>query len=221
MIYSNLFSNLFTFIVIFVGILICWIAYKNDTLYFKNYLNYWYKSFDFKGTINRKDYWITQAWCLVFLIFLILTGLSFFYDVAGSWETQEKCYEWSGRRDCYTDIKYLFIGFKLEDLTSSILVPFYSWVILSFVPSLSIQIRRLRDTARNPLWILTSLIPFLGGILLLIFYLSPSKKRIIKNKIQDKLEDKLKEVENLLTKGTIDEEEYKYMRKKILSKHID
>ena len=210
---------MFTFIVIFVGILICWIAYKNDTLYFKNYLNYWYKSFDFKGTINRKDYWITQAWCLIFLIFLILTGLSFFYDVAGSWERQEICFKWSGY--CYTEKKYLFIGFKLKDLTSSILVPFYSWVILSFVPSLSIQIRRLRDTARNPLWILTSLIPFLGGILLLIFYLSPSKKRIIKNKIQDKLEDKLKEVENLLTKGTIDEEEYKYMRKKILSKHID
>ena len=31
---------MFTFIVIFVGILICWIAYKNDTIYFKNYLNY-------------------------------------------------------------------------------------------------------------------------------------------------------------------------------------
>ena len=29
------------------------------------------------------------------------------------------------------------------------------------------------------------------------------------------------EVEDLLTKGTIDEEEYKYMRKPILSKHID
>ena len=51
---------------------------------------------------------------------------------------------------------------------------------------------------------------FFGGLLLLIFYLSPSKKRKIKNK----LEDKLTEVENLLTKGTIDQEKYKYMRKK-------
>ena len=203
-----------TFVTI-AGILICWVASKNDTLYFKNYLNYWYKSFDFKGTINRKDYWITQAWCLVSLIFLILIGLSIFYDVAGSWERQEICYK---NGYCYfSSPKYLFVGFKLGDLKFSILAPFYSWLILSFVPSLSIQIRRLRDTARNPLWILTSLIPYLGGILLLIFYLSPSKKRIIKNKLQDKL----KEVENLLTKGTIDEEEYKYMRKKILSKHID
>ena len=68
-------------------------------------------------------------------------------------------------------------------------------------------------------------IPFFGGLLLLIFYLSPSKKRKIKNKLEDKLEDKLKdklkEVENLLTKGTIDQEEYKYMRKKILTKYMD
>ena len=34
-------------------------------------------------------------------------------------------------------------------------------------------------------------------------------------------QDRLSEVEDLLTKGTIDEEEYKYMRKPILSKHID
>ena len=77
--------------------------------------------------------------------------------------------------------------------------------------------RRLRDAAKNPLWILINFMPFIGGIVLLIFYLSPSKKRKIKNKLQDKL----KEVENLLTQGTIDEEEYKYMRKQILMKFID
>ena len=77
--------------------------------------------------------------------------------------------------------------------------------------------RRLRDAAKNPLWILINFVPFIGGIVLLIFYLSPSKKRKIKNKLQDKL----KEVENLLTQGTIDEEEYKYMRKKILTNYVD
>ena len=35
------------------------------------------------------------------------------------------------------------------------------------------------------------------------------------------LQDRLSEVENLLKKGTIDEGEYKYMRKKILTKYVD
>ena len=39
--------------------------------------------------------------------------------------------------------------------------------------------------------------------------------------IRSQLRDKLKEVEDRLTKGTIDEEEYKYMRKKIITKYID
>ena len=35
------------------------------------------------------------------------------------------------------------------------------------------------------------------------------------------LQDRLSEVEDLLKKGTIDEEEYKYMRKQILLKFMD
>ncbi len=204
-----------TIVVIFVGVFICWIAYKNDTLYFKNYLNYWYKSFDFKGTIKRKDYWITQAWCLILLIFLILIGLSIFYDL-GYYEGYEKnCFN----PDCYPERlnTYKFVRYKLGDLNSSILIPFYSWVIVSFIPSVSIQIRRLRDAAKNPLWFLICFVPFIGGIVLLIFYLSPSRKK----RLPMTLQDRLSEVEDLLTKGTIDEEEYKYMRKQILSKHID
>ncbi len=35
------------------------------------------------------------------------------------------------------------------------------------------------------------------------------------------LQERLNEVEDLLDQGTIDEEEYKYMRKKILTKYVD
>jgi len=75
----------------------------------------------------------------------------------------------------------------------------------------------LRDAAKNPWWILISFVPFLGGFVLLIFYLSPSRKK----RLPITLQDRLNEVENLLTKGTIDEEEYKYMRKKILTKYVN
>ena len=209
-------------VLFFAGITICWILYKNDTLYFKYYLEFWYKSFNFKGNTKRNKFWIAQAWSLLFLIFLVLIGLSVFYDV-GNYEI--KTIDTSLWTEPTVYKKPLAFIREIFDFEAFILIPFKSWVIVSFIPSISIQIRRLRDTARNPLWILTSLIPFFGGLLLLIFYLSPSKKRKIKNKLEDKLEDKLKdklkEVENLLTKGTIDQEEYKYMRKKILTKYMD
>ena len=52
----------------------------------------------------------------------------------------------------------------------------------------------------------------------IINFLSESIK---KKRLPVTLQDRLSEVEDLLKKGTIDEEEYKYMRKQILSKHID
>ena len=42
-----------------------------------------------------------------------------------------------------------------------------------------------------------------------------------KKRLPMTLQDRLSEVEDLLKKGTIDEEEYKYMRKKILTKYVD
>ena len=224
---------MFTFIVIFAGILICWIAYKNDTLYFKNYLNYWYKSFDFKGNINRKDFWITQAWCLVLLIFLILISLSVFYDLGyedGMYLHYLDCDMTGDYADCntdeYIDMPFRYkVGdisayfnksiFKLENIHKNIflLIPIYSWGIISFIPNLSIQIRRLRDAARNPLWILISFVPFIGGILLLIFYLLPGAERK-----QQVIDERLKKLDNFLSKGKIDEEEFKYIRKQILMK---
>ncbi len=44
------------------------------------------------------------------------------------------------------------------------------------LPSLGIAARRLRDGGFSPWLLLLSLIPFLGGIILLVLYLLPSKK---------------------------------------------
>ena len=43
------------------------------------------------------------------------------------------------------------------------------------LPSLAIAARRLRDSGHSPWWLLISLMPFIGAIVLLIFYLLPSK----------------------------------------------
>ena len=104
-----------------------------------------------------------------------------------------------------------------RDIKPFILFPIYILSIISLIPSISLQVRRLRDAAKNPWWILISFVPFVGGIVLLIFYMSPSRKK----KLPMTLQDRLNEVEDLLDQGTIDEEEVKYMRKKILTKYMD
>ena len=49
------------------------------------------------------------------------------------------------------------------------------WGIINIIPSLSIQIRRLHDTGKRWYWIFISLIPFVGGILLIVFLATESK----------------------------------------------
>ena len=129
---------------------------------------------------------------IIQLIIFVILGICLFYDVSISRPGEPN-----------------FLPF--------VYTPIYGFLIISCIPSISLQVRRLRDAAKNPWWILISFVPFVGGIVLLIFYLSPSRTK----RLPMTLQDRLNEVEDLLTKGTIDKEEYKYMRKQILSKHIN
>ena len=157
-------------------------------------VKFWKHSFDFKGKTKRSDFWITQG--LIFLIYMLLVLISIvlYIDINYGLDYDYTYYQWTGLRPY-------------------ILVSCYGFTFVSLIPSISLQVRRLRDCGKNPLWILISLVPFIGGILLLIFYLSPS--------IEDIRQRKLEGLENLLSKGTIDEEEYKYLRKQILLKFMD
>ena len=159
------------------------------------FIEFWKRSFNFTGITKRRNFWITQAWYLFHLILLVIFGSILFVD--------------------FNSLNNFSVNWS--ELGPFILIPIYAFSIVSFIPSISLQVRRLRDAAKNPLWMLMNFVPFIGLIVLLIFYLSPSRKK----RLPMTLQDRLSEVEDLLTKGTIDEEEYKYMRKQILSKHID
>jgi len=52
-------------------------------------------------------------------------------------------------------------------LLGSLLLMVYSLAVL--VPSLAVVVRRLHDTGRSGWWILVSLVPFVGGIILIVF----------------------------------------------------
>ena len=181
---------MFTLLAFFVWIIFAYLLEYElfNLVYLKDF---WFRSFDFKGTSTRKDFWIAEAWLLLISPFVMLMGFTFFLD-GGGFDND-------------------------KDLTLYLITPLYLLGIISSIPNLSIQVRRLRDAARNPWWILISFVPFIGGIVLLIFYLSPSRKK----RLPMTLQDRLSEVEDLLKKGTIDEEEYKCMRKKILTKYVD
>jgi len=47
--------------------------------------------------------------------------------------------------------------------------PLWLYALAVIVPGLAVTVRRLHDTGRSGWWILISLVPFVGGIILLVF----------------------------------------------------
>ena len=60
-----------------------------------------------------------------------------------------------------------------DNVTPVALIVIYT--IASIVPNISIQVRRLRDAGFNPWILLISLVPYVGGLVLFIMFLQPSK----------------------------------------------
>ena len=48
------------------------------------------------------------------------------------------------------------------------------FIAATFIPNLALGFRRLHDTGRSAWWILLGLVPIVGAIVLLVFYLLPS-----------------------------------------------
>lgn len=49
------------------------------------------------------------------------------------------------------------------------------FALAMLVPYLAVGARRLRDTDRNPLWLLIGLVPLVGIIVLIVFWAQPGK----------------------------------------------
>jgi uncharacterized membrane protein YhaH (DUF805 family) len=71
------------------------------------------------------------------------------------------------------------IIFLVLALFAAITRSFFFWLLYGLyalavlIPSLAVTWRRMQDTGRNGLWILLGLIPFVGGIILLVFMILP------------------------------------------------
>ncbi|MDE2483270.1 MAG: DUF805 domain-containing protein [bacterium] len=94
----------------------------------------------FSGRARRSEYWYFGIFNVLAIIALAIVGFVL-GSLAGSTDTGENL--------------------------ATILYEIY--IVAVFLPSLAVSVRRLHDTGRSGWWILLSLVPF-AGIVLLIFY---------------------------------------------------
>ena len=65
------------------------------------------------------------------------------------------------------------MGWFSTDAGVGVLSGIYTLALL--IPSLSVSVRRLHDTDRSGWWLLIGLIPLIGGIVLLVFFVQDSQ----------------------------------------------
>lgn len=98
-----------------------------------------YSQFD--GRARRKEFWHFQLFNAMVFISLILLDIGF----ASSASSSER-----------------------DGMAAVMLIPVYLYWFVILVPSLAVLIRRLHDIGRTGWWALLSLVPGVGGLVLLI-----------------------------------------------------
>ncbi len=116
---------------------------------------------------------------------------------------------------------------SIQRVTTLIII----YLIASFIPNSSIQVRRLRDIGKEPEFVFLSLIPFANLILLFWFSYPSNTDKSIKssidysitktenniNKKMDEIEIKLERLKTIHNKGLISDEEYNSAKKQALN----
>lgn len=111
------------------------------------YLQGWRRYFDFVGVSTRTEYWTFTLINLAVGLVLILA----WFLTGGTNEADQLQFNIFG---------YLWLAFSL----------------LALIPGLTALIRRVRDATGSGLWVLLWLLPIIGGIVVLVMTLLPSKK---------------------------------------------
>lgn len=110
------------------------------------------KYFQFDGRAPRREFWyFTLFYIIVYIVLGIIEGL-FGLGIPMATDPQT--------------------GMPMGQI--GILSLLFSFALL--IPSLSISFRRLHDIGKSAWWILLALIPIIGGLVLLYFYITPSQE---------------------------------------------
>lgn len=102
----------------------------------------------FTGRASRPEYW---WWALSVFIVLLVAGLLDAFLVAP------------------------MLGFGVEDENSGQPLSFIISVAI-LIPNIAVGVRRLHDTGRTGWWLLISLVPIIGFLVLLYFFVQPSEE---------------------------------------------
>jgi len=100
---------------------------------------------DFSGRARRKEYWMFALFSIIFLF---------------AWLTL---------------ISVLSIGLGEQGQQSAITIACWAYILAFLIPSLAVGVRRLHDIGKNSWWILLALIPFIGWLVLFIFFVINSE----------------------------------------------
>jgi uncharacterized membrane protein YhaH (DUF805 family) len=85
----------------------------------------------------------------------------------------------AGRPEYWMFALFNFIIFVVLAILAAVTKSYFFWILYTLyalgviIPGLAVTWRRMQDTGRNGLWILLGLIPFVGGIILLVFMILP------------------------------------------------
>jgi len=120
------------------------------------------KYFQFSGRATRSEFWYFILYSIIISFVLGLIGSVLGIEYVMQMDTV-KVLEGTGELVSTT-----------VDFPLNLLQIFFS--LLLFIPSLAISIRRLHDLGRTGWWYLISLIPLLGALVLLIFFVLPSQE---------------------------------------------
>ncbi|WP_438962991.1 DUF805 domain-containing protein [Nonlabens sp.] len=100
---------------------------------------------NFRGRARRSEYWYWQLFNFIVNISIVMLSLPF------------------------------TAGRNQEAGAVILLILFVLWFFISIIPTMAVIVRRLHDTGRSGWSYLISLIPFVGGIILLIWFIEDSK----------------------------------------------
>jgi uncharacterized membrane protein YhaH (DUF805 family) len=116
-----------------------------------NYLSdAWKKTFCYTGRASRKEYWMTVLWYAISVLISGAVAILLKLPMGLPFFVQEVILGW---------LFYLII------------IALTLYVMCSFFVFLSLGVRRIHDIGLSGWWMLITLVPFIGGIVVFIFTL--------------------------------------------------